>query len=478
MTSYQHISIEKDGVFHIDDVSDILKSLIREKKDFLFTSIQTATLVSFIINLKPFDFLTTLQLSTSDRTSIYWSDRENKFELFAEGQVDRIYGESNFEIDKVFSQLNLKLKDLPPTVRFYGGFKFNNQTVCSDDWNGFGTYQFVLPHYEVFQSDHQCYFTCNVILHPDGEPEKEIQSELNQDIDFVTKNVTLPHFPQSISNRVDQPDYASWKSLILKSLQNFKDGSLEKIVLARKTSLSYKTAIQPSSFLKHLKEAVVNAFHFYFKFGNSLGFVGASPERLYKREKLNLYTEAIAGTRLRGKTFEEDLVLEQNLLQSDKDIREHDFVCESIKSILDDTCSKVSLKKQRDILKLARVQHLHSQYHGELKPEFSDAELIRELHPTPAVGGVPKKLAMEKIAEYEPFDRGWYAAPLGWISSESSEFAVAIRSGLIDKHDLHVFTGAGIVKGSNPLEEWEEIENKLGSFFVTPSLNGHVECKT
>ena len=95
---------------------------------------------------------------------------------------------------------------------------------------------------------------------------------------------------------------------------------------------------------------------------------------------------------------------------------------------------------------------------------MGDADLISALHPTPAVGGYPSDIAVHEIQRLEPFRRGWYAAPVGWVSRTGAEFAVAIRSGLVHGNTVSVYSGAGIVSGSVPAEEWEEIEAKIGDF--------------
>jgi menaquinone-specific isochorismate synthase len=105
----------------------------------------------------------------------------------------------------------------------------------------------------------------------------------------------------------------------------------------------------------------------------------------------------------------------------------------------------------------------------------TDAEVLLALHPTPAVGGYPRREALEEIRALEPFDRGWYAGPVGWIGAEGSEFAVGIRSGLVRGNSLALFSGAGIVAGSVPEDEWAEIEQKIGGFVRVFGLEpGHL----
>ena len=104
---------------------------------------------------------------------------------------------------------------------------------------------------------------------------------------------------------------------------------------------------------------------------------------------------------------------------------------------------------------------MQSKVQGIHLPKITDLELLPAFHPTPAVSGAPDPAARKLIRQLEPFDRGWYAGPVGWISLKEAEFAVGIRSGLLSGRVLRIFTGAGIVKGSLPEEEWREIEYKL-----------------
>lgn len=127
-------------------------------------------------------------------------------------------------------------------------------------------------------------------------------------------------------------------------------------------------------------------------------------------------------------------------------------------------CHSIGQKREPTLLRLHKVQHLYTPCNGILFDEVSDAEILPMLHPTPAVGGYPREQALTVIEKIEPFQRGWYAAPVGWVGHDTTEFAVAIRSGLVENNQLSLFSGAGIVEGSKPEKEWQEIENKIGSF--------------
>jgi menaquinone-specific isochorismate synthase len=116
---------------------------------------------------------------------------------------------------------------------------------------------------------------------------------------------------------------------------------------------------------------------------------------------------------------------------------------------------------ERTIRKLANVQHLRTPIRATLSEERHVLDLVEALHPTPAVGGLPPELALETIRETEVFDRGWYAAPVGWIDGDGDgSFAVAIRSALARERTATLFAGAGIVDDSDPDEEWDELQLK------------------
>ena len=195
-----------------------------------------------------------------------------------------------------------------------------------------------------------------------------------------------------------------------------------------------------------------------------MAFLGASPERLFRRDGRSVESEAVAGTRPRGVSSADDEGLRDDLLHSAKDRSEHTYVSKGIGEALAPLCEELEIEDGVSEMKLARGRHLRSRVRGTLRDGVTDAALLDALHPTPAVGGHPRDEALERYRDLEPFDRGWYAGPVGWIGAEASEFAVGIRSGLVRGRTLALFSGAGIVAGSVPDEEWAEIEQKIGDF--------------
>lgn len=151
------------------------------------------------------------------------------------------------------------------------------------------------------------------------------------------------------------------------------------------------------------------------------------------------------------------------LLKNRKEKREHqavrDFIIERLRGI--------GLKPQQlplQLLKLSNIQHLWTPIYAHLPADIEPLEIVALLHPTPAVAGVSTEIACEKIRYYEKSARSLYAAPLGWVDYEGNcEFIVGIRSALIDGDRAMLYAGAGIVSGSNPDKEFDEVQLKLQS---------------
>ena len=435
-----------------------------------------AKIVRIEVQIPELDPLHWLGQQTSD-VKTYWADRQGHFTMAGIGTLDLIGGDKSIDHAAIFSQLRQNLSPLFPRVRYYGGIGFSQDRSIDPDWELFGNYRFVVPKFEICTDGINTFFACNFRGDFNLEELGLILAELAQ-IDFNQAD-HITALPLQL-NRIDTPNQLEWKQNIDAALAQFTELDLDKIVLARRSILTFTHNIQPQSLLQSLQPNNTHTYHFCFQINPTTAFVGTSPERLYARQDRFLQTEAIAGTRPRGTSPQLDLELGEDLRNSPKDRHEHQLVVNNLQAILAELCDWATIEspeeklllgqtlryRQREltILKLNKVQHLYTQCHGTLTADLTDADILPKLHPTPAVGGFPRPQALKLIQELEPFERGWYAAPVGWIGYDDAEFAVAIRSGLIDRDRLLLFAGAGIVRGSQPEEEWAEIENKIRHF--------------
>ncbi len=392
----------------------------------------------------------------------YWANRNREFKMAGLGVAHEISGQDTPDLEKLFADLRVFLDPKYPELRYYGGFQFNRGSKPSQEWKSFGAYRFVIPQFELHRSDAGTYLVCN-FLH--NGLDKSPSDELIKQLDEIQFELTMSDWEErTILHRRDIPDWAEWQSALNTALEEMRAGKYEKVVLARKATLTFNDPVDPVAYLLRLRRMAEDTFNFFFQADEGHAFLGATPERLFKRQGRTLHTEAIAGTRPRGLTSRDDVRYANALLNSEKEVREHSIVVDMIRNVLEKHCHNLVVDEEVQITRLSHVQHLCKHFKGELDPETSDADLIEALHPTPAMGGFPTDIALEAIHDLEPFNRGWYAAPIGFVGHDHTEFVVAIRSALVEKERVSLYSGAGIVLGSDPAEEWQEIEDKISKF--------------
>jgi isochorismate synthase len=260
----------------------------------------------------------------------------------------------------------------------------------------------------------------------------------------------------------------TWKQIVADAVREMRQGAYDKVVLARAVQMiDLQQPFDVAQTLQRLSAGYPGAYVFALQRGKHY-FVGATPERLIcaraetSHSPYVIQTMALAGSAPRGTNEIEDKRLGMELLKSEKNQIEHRVVVETIRSALSNLCSRVWVAHEPHLLKLKNIQHLETAITGDLLPGHSILEAIEDLHPTPAVGGYPRHVALETIRRTEQLDRGWYAGPIGWIGAGGcGEFAVALRSGLITGRSATLFAGCGIVADSEPESEYAESCLKL-----------------
>lgn len=394
--------------------------------------------------------------ANADQARVVWSERGTSSLTAGVGIAASVEAKANDDVSEVTRSCR-NLLNGNSQIRFFGGFSFDG----NDAWDSFGAGRFIVPRFLLSNGE----LRLTVMSAEDLEQAKNDLQRLN--LDAGRLDATLPS-PTRVSY---SPTADGWQSNVDEALTFIRSEVLEKIVLARKTTMEFDEPLNPIALTARMFETTHDCFVFCFDFtenANSLphqtAFVGATPERLFSRAGDELRSEVVAGTRKRGATSGEDQRLAYDLLTSEKDQLEHDIVRKSIRQKLHKFVDHLGVDSHASVLRLARKQHLCSEVQGTLKEKVQDGDLLKRLHPTPAVGGYPTENALPEIARLEPFNRGWYAAPIGWIGAENAEFVVGIRSGLVEGDKLSLYSGAGIVRGSDPDEEWKEVDNKIQDF--------------
>jgi menaquinone-specific isochorismate synthase len=401
-------------------------------------------------------------------TKTYWSERDHDFEMAGVGFTDVVSSKVAEPYEEAFVRMRSILNGENDGLRYYGGFRFDNDTEADSVWRNFGSYRFIIPQLEIVREGSNTKLALNMKCDRRSNSFDEIIEETVSKIEYDPNYKFEKHVePKS---RSDIPDKKNWLQNIENAMARFQRNELKKIVLARRAMFDFSTMANATHIMAQMKTVLANVFYFCFQPTREVAFVGASPELLYRREGTRIFSEAVAGTRPRGEDEATDEKLANELLNSPKDVREHDLVCQWIEEALMHLCDSFEFGERVQILRSSQVQHLYKRYRGVLN-ECDDAKIISMLYPTPAVAGTPWKTSLQGIRELEGFDRGWYAGPVGWIGSNSAEFAVGIRSGLIDQNRLYLFSGAGILPDSDAEKEWQELEHKISHFLKSLETN-------
>ncbi|MDT5018656.1 MAG: menaquinone-specific isochorismate synthase [Mycobacterium sp.] len=278
--------------------------------------------------------------------------------------------------------------------------------------------------------------------------------------------------PQLLSLR-ETPSAFDWRQLVRRALAEIELGSFDKVVLARQMAVDFDrpVAIAPlvGSLIEEHRTGAV--------FGAQLGgrwFVGRTPECLMHLDGERAETHGLAGSLPRDPDPVRDGQLCDNLLTDPKLEREHAIVADYIKATLREQFRDVRTNIASPVLKLADIQHLQTGISARKPISAPDLlSLAGALHPTPAVGGFPTAPALRWLTENEPFERDWYAAPIGWVGADGGELAVGIRSALISGQSAVVYAGCGIVQGSDPEDEYEETCVKMRQMLVVLGVDLH-----
>ncbi len=443
----QHIQNQLDNELQ-RELNRLSRTTIHER------SIQRASIP--VYGLDPITWLN----AQSFVTKIFWGHRDHVKKIAGAGAVHHIITDS---LD-IMRLMRNNLEHSHPHIRYFGGMRFDITQPIDLMWLPFAKFRFTIPRFELITTETEQALAINFLVRPETD-YAELYKELKQALDKLQlaeplSEQVLPH----LMSRTQNPLENEWVDMVQSALYAIESQEFDKIVLSSKSILEFAEEINPLDLLQQILKKNGRSFHFAFQFQNGYAFIGMTPECLFQRHGDRLYSEAIASTRQRGATPEEDEALQQEMRLSDKDLREHRWVKKMILDRLQPFCQSIETTANETVLKLSHVQHLFSQFSAELKPSVYNEQLLKALHPTPAVGGYPKQKAIQRIAQLEPFDRGWYAAPVGWVSRDEAEFAVAIRSALVHKNNLHIFAGSGIVQGSDPQKEWEENRNKAQNF--------------
>jgi salicylate biosynthesis isochorismate synthase len=376
------------------------------------------------------------------------------------------WGERRFEdardaAARIFASLLDLDKGAPvPAMRMFGGLSFQPQGIAPPPWTGFADASFVLPRWTYCVSKDAAFVRVAV---PAGElrgVEERLAAVLHA-LEAAPERVSLPP-PNRARARLIEMERTVWDQMVEGALRSIRSHELEKVVTARRSAVTLRTAIDLPAALGRMRRLEPTCTRFALEREGGV-FLGATPERLAVLRGLRVEVDALAGSIPRRDRGEE-----AELLASDKDQREHALVVEGIRAALASFCDDVAAPTTPAVRTLRAVHHLWTPITAVLRAPTHVLDLVAAVHPTPAVCGLPRERARGWIAAHEPVPRGWYASPVGWFDEAGEgQFSVAIRSALVKGTDAWLFAGCGIVEGSDPALEYEETGVKQTTMLAT-----------
>lgn len=396
----------------------------------------------------------------------FWQDPEQGFTYVGLGVTNRYTAEE----EDSFQGLKERMAELKKHLvtnkveegtgpLFMGGFRFDKEKAVAKEWHSFRKATFYLPLYLLSEVGGKVYLTVNTFVFPDDSTKKwaAMKEQWERIISSDVPKLQAPEL--TLAKELDK-DYFLQSTQEVIDLINQSE-KVNKVVMSRRMSLKFGKQVDNNYVLEKLLETQENSYFFIMENGNT-SFFGASPERLIAINDDTLMSSCVAGSTPRGKTPEEDEKLGSVLLQDGKNVKEHHYVVDYMQEKLAPFTNDLTLATDPILLKNRDIQHLYIRIEAEKKAEAELLDILQTIHPTPALGGTPQKMAMQIIRLKEELDRGFYGAPIGWIDFDGNgDFAVAIRSGLITDANGYLYAGCGIVADSVPEEELQETAVKF-----------------
>jgi anthranilate synthase component 1 len=248
--------------------------------------------------------------------------------------------------------------------------------------------------------------------------------------------------------------------VVEKAKEYIRAGDIIQVVPSQR--FSTEVHCEPFDIYRALRSINPSPYLFYLKM-NDMILMGSSPEVMVRLEGRQIELRPIAGTRRRGKSREEDLALEKDLLADEKEKAEHIMLVDLGRNDVGrvSEIGSVKVTELMTVEKYSHVMHLVSNVQGALAPGKNAFDVFRATFPAGTVSGAPKIRAMEIIEELEPFRRGFYAGAVGYFSFQGNmDTCITIRSILIKDGKAYVQAGGGVVADSEPEKEYEETLHK------------------
>lgn len=288
----------------------------------------------------------------------------------------------------------------------------------------------------------------------------DIQREMSDLSKLMIKKEREYRSTSEITSNVTKEEFMN---NVLKAKEYIKNGDIFQVVLSQRFTVD--TNEDPFNVYRALRLINPSPYMYYLNFGD-YQIVGASPEMLVRVENGIVQTGPIAGTKPRGKTVEEDIALEKELLSDEKEIAEHTMLVDLGRNDIGKVSEFGSVKVTRFkyVERFSHVMHIISDVEGKLRKDKTCFDTLGAALPAGTLSGAPKIRAMEIIDEVEKTKRSFYGGAIGYISFNGNfDSCITIRTGLFKDGKAYVQAGGGIVYDSDPEYEYRESVNKASA---------------
>lgn len=390
----------------------------------------------------------------------FWQDRDNTSTIVGLGYAHTIKSqatEKRFdEVEQAWQQITAGAPQLAQAMILFGGATFDPYNDTASEWGKLPHAHFVVATHQLVVKGQKSFLNTHYIsATPISDAQKHNLQAQAQALLRKAQQQDL-QFAKPLMTNYSEPFKEAYLQSIDEVTARIRSNEAQKVVIARSLALQFNEATQAEQLLAHTLAEQPESYIFGFEYDDQF-FFGASPERLVMVTARHAYSSCIAGSIKRGTTPEQDAALGTTLLTDAKNGGEHQYVVDMIADIFAKNCTQYTVPNEPQLLKTRDIQHLYTPIEGDLQAHTTILQLVKDLHPTPALGGVPRDTAFAMIREAEPMNRGFYAGPIGWLDSDGDgEFAVAIRSAMATANKAYLYAGGGIVADSEALSEYDE----------------------
>ncbi len=395
-----------------------------------------------------------LQKGFTDQFVYY--DKENPCRLMGLGRCIALPSLAEADVVSQDSQYS-------PVFFSFNRFDAENPKPADDMMSAFPRLRLMLPELVLIEDEQGAFLQVNS-LGPvyEGRVERFVRHACE----------AKPRTHRSMEYAVHRDSFEDWQRVMDLGLSRIAEGRIAKLVPSRRVELVAEQPFSSKDVLVNLIDGSARGTVFMYRYGDVF-FCGCTPELLLRKRGCNVQSMCLAGTCPRGATPEEQQRQADELMASEKNRREHEYVVEFMRQVFARNCYDVHIPAQPEVRPLRHVQHLHTPASAKVMEGTTLMGLASQLHPTPALSGTPVGEALMTLREAEAYNRGFFGGTVGFVDAAGNgEFSVAIRSGVFDGERGWLYAGCGIVEGSDAASEFAEIDLKLStilSAFEAPS---------